>query len=932
MLGNNTNENSVSTVKYVSVYISFYFGLFTLMAGLFVLAGWMFDIPSLKSVLPWFVTMKANTAVAFALAGLSLMLLALKNPSLLVQRLSQVFAAFVALIGFLTICEYLFGVQLGIDQLFFRESVDAVGTLSPGRMAPNTAITFILLGCTLILVNFRRSIPSAQRLALLIGIMGVVPLIGYLYGATVFIGIGYYTQMAVHTAVLFIIVGSGVIMLHPADGFMRTVTSDKMGGWLLRHLLPLLLGIPFIIGWFWGQGEKYGYFENALGVSLMIVFMMLILTGLAWGWAKTLNGIDADRKQSEDSLRESEESYRRLFEAAKDGILLLDFDTGVITDANQFLKDRLGYPNEELLDKHLWEVGLFKDIVSSKDAFLQLQTQKYIRYEDLPLETKDGKKLDVEFISNVYQAGGKKVIQCNIRDITERKKVTIALRESEKRFIDLLYASRDAILLIDGETFVDCNEATAKMLGYSNRNQFLMTHPSKLSPPTQPDGRNSFEKANEMMRTALESGFHRFEWMHRRANGEDFPVEVSLTPIAIKGKNILHCVWRDITEHKKLEIQLRQSQKMEAVGQLAGGVAHDFNNMLSVINGYSEMLLREITPADPKYDRIKEIHKAGERSAELTRQLLAFARKQTIAPKILDVNDSVTGMLKMLQRLIGESSELLWKPAANPWKVKMDPSQLNQILTNLLVNARDAISGAGKIVIETCKMEMDEAFCRIHPDAVPGKYVVLEVSDNGCGMNKETLERIFEPFFTTKKVGEGTGLGLATVFGIVKQNNGVINVYSEIGKGTIFKIYLPRHESENEEKDEIIDMPVIIKGTETVLLVEDDKSLLLFARTLLERFGYTVLDAGTPVKAIKLAAEYTGGIHLLMTDVVMPEMSGRDLRDKIMAARPGIKCLFMSGYTASVMSKNGILDEGINFLQKPFTAIDLSTKLREALA
>ena len=398
---------------------------------------------------------------------------------------------------------------------------------------------------------------------------------------------------------------------------------------------------------------------------------------------------------------------------------------------------------------------------------------------------------------------------------------------------------------------------------------------------------------------------------------------------------------QDITDSKqvqeertRLEAQLRQSQKMEAVGTLAGGVAHDFNNMLSVINGYSDMLLQEMSPSDPKYERIHEIYKAGMRSAELTQQLLAFARKQTIAPKVLDLNDAVTGMLKMLQRLIGENIELLWKPAASLWKVKMDPSQINQILANLIVNARDAISGAGKIMIETGKADLDAAFCEKHPDFIPGKYLVLEVSDNGCGMDRRTLEHIFEPFFTTKKVGAGTGLGLATVFGIVKQNGGFINVYSEPGKGTTFKIYLPRHDSAetDTEKEEKSKAAKMFAGTETVLLVEDEAALLLLARRMLEQLGYAVLVAGSPGQAVRIAGEYEGGIHLLMTDVVMPEMSGRDLKDKIYAMRPGIKCLFMSGYTANVIAHDGILDEGIHFLEKPFTGEELSVKLREALA
>ncbi|HCE42977.1 MAG TPA: PAS domain-containing sensor histidine kinase [Lentisphaeria bacterium] len=407
------------------------------------------------------------------------------------------------------------------------------------------------------------------------------------------------------------------------------------------------------------------------------------------------------------------------------------------------------------------------------------------------------------------------------------------------------------------------------------------------------------------------------------------------------GGTLWYGIISDITERKlieeekaRLESQLRQAQKMEAVGQLAGGVAHDFNNMLSVINGYSDMLLMEMSQTDPKYDRVREIHKAGLRSAELTQQLLAFARKQTIAPRILDLNDTIAGMLKMLQRLIGENIELLWKPHANIWKVKMDPSQINQILANLLVNARDAISGAGMIEIETGKADLDKAFCESHPDFVPGKYAVLEVSDNGCGMGKETIDHIFEPFFTTKKIGEGTGLGLATIFGIVKQNNGFINVYSEPGKGTAFKIYLPRHEQENGNagNDKELEPVKMFTGIETVLLVEDEKALLQFAGRLLERLGYTVLPAESPLQAMRIAAEHKGDIHLLMTDVVMPGMSGRDLKEKISLIRPGIRCLFMSGYTADIIAHDGILEEGVHFLEKPFTAEELSAKLREALS
>jgi CheY-like chemotaxis protein len=289
-------------------------------------------------------------------------------------------------------------------------------------------------------------------------------------------------------------------------------------------------------------------------------------------------------------------------------------------------------------------------------------------------------------------------------------------------------------------------------------------------------------------------------------------------------------------------------------------------------------------------------------------------------------------MLNMLQRLIGENIKLIWMPAANLWKVKMDPSQIDQILANLIVNTRDAISGIGKVIIGIGNAEVDEAFCKGHLDFIPGKYVVLSVNDNGCGMSREILEHIFEPFYTTKEVGKGTGLGLATVFGIVKQNNGFIDVYSEPGKGTTFKIYLPWHESEKGEIGGEYNEPKILKGTETILLVEDETALLQFAKVSLEQLGYTVLPADNPVKAIQLAGEYKEVIHLLMTDVVMPGMNGLDLRNRIISTRPEIHCLFMSGYAAEIIADKGILYEDINFLQKPFTTEALSVRVREVLA
>lgn len=385
------------------------------------------------------------------------------------------------------------------------------------------------------------------------------------------------------------------------------------------------------------------------------------------------------------------------------------------------------------------------------------------------------------------------------------------------------------------------------------------------------------------------------------------------------------------TEKAQLEAQLLQSQKMESIGRLAGGVAHDFNNMLQVILAQAELALLKRDPADPFHENLIEIRNAAVRSADLTRQLLAFARKQTIAPRILDLNETVTGMLKMLQRLLGEDIHLRWHPAPDLLQIRMDPSQVDQILANLCVNARDAIDNIGKITIETSNCSIDEEYCKQNPAFRPGEFVRITVSDNGRGMTKETLSHIFEPFFTTKEHGSGTGLGLATVYGIVKQNNGFINVYSEPGMGTTFAIYLPPSADTATQVQPAGTEQPARGGKETVLLVEDEPSILNITKSLLEMQGYSVFAANTPADAMRLAAEWEGTIDLMITDVVMPEMNGRDLAKQLQRLHPQLKCLYMSGYTADVIAHHGVLDEGIHFIQKPFSLPGLAEKVREVL-
>ncbi len=430
-----------------------------------------------------------------------------------------------------------------------------------------------------------------------------------------------------------------------------------------------------------------------------------------------------------------------------------------------------------------------------------------------------------------------------------------------------------------------------------------------------------------------------FEVLFRLPSGKTRWAYVTSAPRRLPdGRVLWDGLELDITDRKRAEEeqsrlreQLNQAQKMESIGRLAGGIAHDFNNMLAVIIGQADLALDLIPESDPMAAELQRIQAAADRSAELTRQLLAFARKQTILPKILDLNRTVAGMLQMLRRLIGENIELIWAPGSDTGLVRMDPSQIDQILVNLCLNARDAISEQGRILIETANADLGDDYRVTYAGYRPGKYVMLAVSDDGSGMDAETVAHAFEPFFTTKGPGKGTGLGLATVYGIVSQNEGFVNVYSEPGHGTIFKIYLPRC---TEGWAPTPEAPVVPTegGHETILLVEDELMLREIIGEMLQRHGYTVVSAATPEDAVRLAREYEGEIHLVLTDVVMPQMSGCELVNEVQPFHPRARRLFMSGYTASLVARHGVMDFDLHYIQKPFSMHDLAYKIRQALA
>jgi len=644
-----------------------------------------------------------------------------------------------------------------------------------------------------------------------------------------------------------------------------------------------------------------------------------------------INFVDiTERKLAEEENRR----FKTISDTAVYGKVVADLQ-GNLLYINRFFAEIHGYSPEELIGKPL---SLFHS-PEQMEAVNRLNASIVQEGAFAPATVwhrhKDGTEFPMLMSGVLIKGDGNpQCIAASGIDITAQHQAQAKLAESEAKHMSMVANISDVIGIIGVDGFMIYKSPNIeKWFGWKPQDLigtdgWLTVHPDDL------------ERIQKEFYTVLEKdkSVTTVEYRYKCKDGHYTWIELTATNLInapLIGGLLLN--YHDITERKqaeiekeKLENQLRQAQKMEAVGRLAGGVAHDFNNMLGVILGHADMLLEQIDTDQPFHTDLTEIRNAGMRSADLTRQLLAFARKQTVAPKVIDLNKTVTGMTTMLKRLIGENIDLAWIPDDKLWSVKIDPSQIDQILANLCVNARDAIADVGKVTIETSNTALDTAYCETHTGFMPGEYVLLAVSDNGCGMDSETLDNAFEPFFTTKKSNKGTGLGLATVYGVVKQNQGFINIYSEPSQGTTIKIYLPRHFAKTAETEERKPQAAA-RGSETILLVEDEPAILRMTTMMLEREGYTVVAAGTPGEAIELAHIHSGEIHLLMTDVVMPEMNGRDLVRNILSHYPNLKRLFMSGYTANVIAHHGVLDEGVNFIQKPFSKGDLAAKVREAL-
>jgi PAS domain S-box-containing protein len=696
-----------------------------------------------------------------------------------------------------------------------------------------------------------------------------------------------------------------IVVIYALFGSAWIYFSDTALGWLIRD--------PSIM-------TKIAVFKGLFFILFTSILLYFLIARLS-----------AKIRQTTDALHESEKRLRFLLMSSSDCMVILNAD-GSQRYVSPGAERITGFPISELegrtIDTLIHPDDMPNVMAAWNEAIRHPERTVTVQYRHIH-KTREwvfSEAIAQSFLDEPAING----VIASVRDITERKQADEALLRKEALLQAMLrnlpfdFWARDT-----NERIIMQSDESIRLWGDLFKSEI---------PEEQFDDQTlSTWRSNNLRALAGETISEDCTLIIKNGERRQFhnivvPIREGTEILGILGINI------DITDRKhneeariKLEEQLQQVHKMEAIGQLAGGVAHDFNNMLGVILGHAELAMDTVDPSQMLYTDLEEIRKAATRSADITRQLLAFARKQTIIPKIIDLNTTVVGMLKMLRRLIGEDIDLAWMPGNALWQVKVDPSQIDQILANLCLNARDAIVGVGRITVETGNVTFDEDDCSHHPDILPGDHVMLAVSDTGCGIEKETLLHIFEPFFTTKDVGEGTGLGLAMVYGAVKQNNGFINVYSEPEMGTTIRIYLPRHLGNTEPLRSMESTESTLTGHETILLVEDEPTILNMASAMLQRLGYSVIAASTPGQAMQLAKEFTAKIELLITDVIMPEMNGRELARNLLPHHPEMKCLFMSGYTANIIANQGVLDDGVNFIQKPFSRIDLGTKVREVL-
>jgi len=901
-------------------------------------------MPLLASIRSSYIPMAPLTSIAFICLGGLLLVHSMGASQAPLCILAAMFSALLSAYVLIELVVSL-GFPFPSPEEWLFPNPAMLGTIPTARMSPVTEVLFLLSGAVVPMLYLRERGGERRKLfgdlagclGILVAVSGAVVVLSYVHKTPILYGTSTI-PMATTTALAFLLLGIGQALAAGPDGFpLRPFVGPSARAKLLRAFVSTTIGVVVAIDLLHVYAHWIFFEDHAFlsGVSTMAfaVIAAALIARVALKVGGDMDRSEEVRKQTEWVLTESEEKFRAIFEGSIDGMIQVDMENKKFRTANSTFCDMVQYTLDEIRQLGILDIHPEEDvpwILEEFDRRARKETEKEI---DIPVKRKDGSIFWAEVKSSPVTISGKEFVLGSFRDITERRKAEEKVKESEDRFRDLVEHSQSLICTHDLEgRILSANPWAATVLGYSQDELLRMNLRDFIAPEVRYEFVGYLEKirkhgvAQGMLLVQTRNGEQRI-WEYKntlRTEGVTEPV--------VRG------MAQDITERKRgevekarLEAQLRQAQKMESVGRLAGGVAHDFNNLLTVITGYSELLLQKIGKESPMHGEVEEIKRAGERASSLTQQLLAFSRKQIIEPKVILLDSMVAETHKMLARLIGENIDLQTITGKSPGTVKVDPGQFQQILMNLAVNARDAMPDGGKIVIETANVDLDEGYCALHPYVKPGRFVMLAVSDTGKGMSEEVKTHIFEPFFTTKEMGSGTGLGLATTYGAVHQAGGSIEVYSEVGIGTTFKIYLPRVEEavvKPEKDDHPTDLP---GGTETVLLVEDEEMVRELGVQILERLGYKVLWGSNGTEAIAIAEKYDNRIDLLLTDVVMPGMNGSELATQLVLHHPEMEVLFTSGYTDETITRHGVLDEGVSFIGKPYTLSALARKVRGVL-
>jgi PAS domain S-box-containing protein len=838
-----------------------------------VLLGWSLNVRAMQSLYPGFVTMKANTAAGLAAASIALLCLDTHGmANRRARRITLALASLVAALGIGTLAQYLFTIDLGIDQMLFRAAADATLTRTPGRMAAVTALGFTLLGIGLAPIPWTRrwEAYAVQSAVVTVAAFGLMSLLGYVYGAIPTTGLGQGVQIAPHTAVAFVLLSVGLLASRADAGWMATVFADRAGGALARRMLPVAFVLPLALGALRQLGARLGFLQIASSSAALAVATMIAFGIIIWRTAAALNLADDTSRAAEQTrfqlaLREAETRERlegerrarelaeRAREAAEQAVRDKDAAYAIIDKALSVAEEQREAAERAVREREDTLTVLDRVMESTTIGIAVFDRDLRFLHINSALAAINGRPAPAHLGRGVLE-----ILPAHGADMAE----------SLRRVLDT------GVPIINAERVTE----------------------SDGTPPRKRSWLMSF-------------------YPLRSSDGQ--PMGAGVTVL-------------ETTEQKHLEAQLRQAQKMEAVGQLAGGVAHDFNNILTVITSYSGILLHDLAADVPMRGDIEQIAAAADRAARLTRQLLAFSRQQVLEPRVVDLNELTAELEKLLRRLLPATIELETRLQPGLGLVLADPGQLEQVLMNLVVNARDAMPDGGQLTIETADMELDEESASLHVGMKAGAYVTVTVSDTGCGMDERVRAQIFDPFFTTKEKGQGTGLGLSTVYGIVRQSGGFIWVYSEPGHGSVFRVYLARSGSARVPRPRASGHAFLRPGSGRILLAEDESAVRAVSRLILERAGYTVLEATNGSAALQLAIA-EAGIDLLITDMVMPELNGRELAERFRELHPRGAIAFMSGYTQEAMQRRSVFDDGVVFIQKPFTPQRLLEKVREAL-